>query len=274
MIPDEFWQPWAEIDPSGTHGGIPGELADYVGARLGDNPKTKNIDLDLVFQVVRDTAASLSMHPYANKEGPPERGMVEETLKGINWILERMLDRTRTVATKFFTWCHATPPYRSFFQRPIRYPLRSTYMDQVIYHLLGDLVEIAENNANAFHSCMDPSSAQKVMDPVLHLKGNIIRDWFDQEVANDLFADISKPGPTIVPRGETQPAPEGSAVGEVLRGVSLLQWYPGSEHWAIFARKQTEQYKPERIWQPEGAGSATEDIAPETPMRSPAVTPG
>jgi hypothetical protein len=52
MIPQEFHQPWSEIDPSGAHGGIPGELGEYVGARLGDNPATKNVDMFTIFSAV------------------------------------------------------------------------------------------------------------------------------------------------------------------------------------------------------------------------------
>lgn len=282
MIPTKFWQPWLEIDPTLGHGGIPGELGDYVGARLGDNPQTKNIDMVMIFNTVRDSAAALSTHPYANVEGPPERGLVEETLKALNWILERMMDRTKVNSTSIFTWCHATPPMVDFAQRPIRYPLRSDFAQQAIYHLLGDMVEIAELNSNAHHSCMDPSSALRVMNPLLHLKGNIIKDWFDQEVAgeltlaelNEIFAGIATPGPSIVPAGQSQTPPSLGDTIAALSGVSLVQWYPGTDHWAIFGRKHTELYKPERIWQPEGTGSATEDIAPHNPVRPAVVTPG
>jgi hypothetical protein len=196
--------------------------------------------------------------------------------------MERMLDRTKTQASGFFTWEHATPPYLGFKQRPIRYPLRNIFAHTLVYHLLGDLVEIAENNANAYHSWLDPSASIKLLAPLVHVKGNIIRDWFDQEVAeeisleelSDLFKDVTKPGPVIVPAGKSQPKPPPEELEEVLSGVKVVQWYPDKALWAIFSRKRAELFKAENIWQPEGAGSATEDIAPETPVRTPAVTPG
>jgi hypothetical protein len=282
MMPQEFHQPWSEIDPSGGHGGIPGELGEYVGARLGDNPRTKNIDMHTIFQVVRDCAAALSVHPAANMEGPPDQKVVEETLRGLNYILERMLDRTKTQATGSFFWEHATPPFLNFRQRPIRYPLRSIFVNSVIYHLLGDMVEVAEMNVNAQHSWMDPSTAQRVMAPLIHLKGNIIRDWFDQECADEvsldelsgLFAKITRPGPSIVPAGTSQEAPSTEDTNEALSGVNVIQWFPSPEQWNIFSRKRTELMKTERIWQPEGAGTTTEDVAPENPVRTPLVAPG
>lgn len=283
MIPQEFHQPWSEIDPTGAHGGLPGALGEYVGARLGDNPQTKNIDVHTIFSVTRDCAASLSMHPYANVEGPPEQGFVEKVLRALNYIMERMMDRTKTQATGFFTWCHATPPMLNFTQRPIRYPLRNIFAHTAIYHLLGDMVEIAENNANGYHSWMDPSASLRVLGPLVHFKGNLIRDWFDQEVAEEisleelsnLFKDVARPGPTVVPTGESQPTPTPEDTGEVMTGAKVIQWYPTKELWAVFARKRAELFKAENIWQPEGAGAATEDIAPENPTPTPVpVTPG
>ena len=277
MIPERFWQPWAEIDPSGGHGGLPGELGEFVGARLGDNPSTKNIDLITVFGAVRDSAASLSMHPQSHMEGPPTRNMVEETLRALNWINERILDRTKTSSTRFFTWTHATPPLVAFCQRPVRFPLRNEYMHGIIYHLLGELVEIAENNANALHANLDPSSAQRILDPLIHCKSNILKDWFDKECAGEitldelqtLFESVARPGPTIVPPGLSQDAPDGAAVAEALSGADVLQWYPSEADWTVFGRKHTELYKPERIWQPEAALGTTEDVAPERPVATP-----
>lgn len=283
MIPEKFHQPWVEIDPTGQHGGLPGELGEFVGARLGDNPTTRNIDLLTIFNAVRDSAASLSMAPTAHLEGPPDRNIVEEVLRAINWCAERIMDRTRTSSTAMFQWTHAVPPTIDFAQRPIRFPLRNGFASDAVFHLIGTLVEIAESNANGNHSSLDPSSAHRLISPILHLKANIIRDWFDQEVAGEItlaeltamFQGVARPGPTIVPAGESQPTPEPAAVTEALAGVDLIQWYPGEEHWTIFGRKRDEQYKPERIWQPEGSLATTEDVAPQTPVPTPPpIAPG
>lgn len=284
MVPHEFWLPWSELDPDGANGGIVGALDDFVAPSLGDNPRTKNIDIVAIFNAVRDSAAALSMHPFANMEGPPTRNVIEETLRALNWCMERIMDRTKTTSSGFFNWTHATPPYEAFAIRPIRFPLRSTYMNEVIYFMLGTQTELAEVNANALHSGLDPSSSHRLLSPLFHLKSNIVKDWFDQEVEgeitmtelNEIFSGIARPGPNIVPAGESQTAPAATAVEGVMSGVDLIQWYPAEEHWAIFAKKQAEVYKAERIFQPEGAVSTTEDVAPEKLRRAttPVTTPG
>ena len=116
-----------------------------------------------------------------------------------------------------------------------------------------------------------------------HLKKIIVKDWFDQEVAGEislaelqeLFANIAQPGPVIVPSGEHMPAPDAGEVQTALSGIDTLQWYPDAPAWQIFGKKQTEMYKPERLFQPEGAISATEDVAHEdTTAAPPPITPG
>ena len=271
MIPDKFWLPWSEIDPAGNHGGIAGALSEYVAPRLGDNTKTKNVDLHTIFQVLSEVASATSRHPMANLEGPPGRGLVEETLRALNLVFERIMDRTRVNATNYFTWTHATPPYLDFKVRPVRYPLRNPFAEQVIYFMLGTLVEVAEVNANGFHSSLDPSSAYRLVAPLYHLKANIIRDYFDQEVENELTqselvavtAGVVRPGPTIVPAGSSIPKPDAAKVSEELKGVDVIQWFPDQEDWVTFGNKNSEMYKAERIWQPEGAAADTEDVAPE-----------
>lgn len=270
MIPQEFWQPWSEIDPTLRHGGIPDGLTGFVAARLGDNPRTCNADLKTIFSALNDAAAALSMHPEADREGPPLRNLVEETLRALNWILERIQDRTKTTSTAFFMWTHATPPLDTLKVRPIRFPLRSTLAHSAVYYLLGTMVETAENNASSYHSGLDPSSAHRIIAPLLHLKANIIRDWFDQEVSGEIsltelmaiFEGVSQPGPTIVPQGQSMPLPDAQRVQEALAGVDLIQWYPSDEHWTIFGRKSAVQFKPERIWQPEATQHTTEDVSP------------
>jgi hypothetical protein len=273
-IPQQFHQSWSEIDPSGAHGGLPGELEEFVGPALGDNPRTKNQDVKTVFNAVQASAASISRHPESNIEGPPRRGIVEETLRSMNWILERVLDRTHTLATNMFAWTHATPPYEPFTLIPIRYPLRQSFADQTIHYMLGTLVECAELNANGQHSGLDPNSAQRLMAPMFHLKGLIVKDYFDKEVAGEISLDelrtmmgsVKRVGPVIVPSGETQPPPSTGDVQEALSGIQLLQWYPQAEDWAVFADKQANLYHSERIWQPEGATGTTEDVAPHDPI--------
>lgn len=271
-IPEKFWQPWAEVDQSGDHGGLPGELGEFVAPRLGDNPQTKNVDLHTVFTVIMETAAALSMHPTANLEGPPQRAIVEEVLRGLNLSFERIMDRTRSCSTSFFLWEHATPPYMTYKLRPVRYPLRNVFANHVIFFFLGTLVEVAEVNANGNHTSIDPSTSYRLIAPLHHLKSNIVRDWFDKEVEGEitqaeletLMGGISRPGPVIVPAGQSQESPDEQAVSEALSGIDVMQWYPTAADWAVFGNKFSEMYKAERVWQPEGAGSTTEDVAPQT----------
>jgi len=269
---EKFYLPWAEIDPDLKHGGIPGELEPhYVGPDLGDNPKTRNRDLYYIFGVARDGAAGLSMRPAADLEGPPNQNAMSEVLKALNWYFERVLDRTKVCSTPEHEWCHAIPPYETFKIRPIKYPLRNEFMDNVIFYWIGTLVEIAELNRNGNHSYLDPSSSLRILSALFHLKKTIIKDWFDQEVANEislaelqeLFAGLVQPGPVIVPAGESAPKPEGESVKAALTGVDTLQWFPDESDWAIFGKKHTEMWKPERLFQPEGAIPATEDVASE-----------
>lgn len=271
-LPTNFWIPWNEIDPDLTHGGIEGELeGQFVGPRLGDNPNTKNTDMLTVFHALRDGAAALSMHPSANNEGPPMRNEVEESLVAWNWITERVLDRIQPTSNRLFQWCHATPPTIGFDVRPVRFPLRQEYLHGAIYMLLGTMVETAESNANGFHSGIDPQSAHKILAPLYHWKANVIKDWFDKEVAGEISEDelkqiyggVSRPGPNIVLPGETQPTADAGDVSEVLQGISVLQWFPDTEDWTVFGNKRLELYYPERIFQPEAGMRTTEDVAPE-----------
>ena len=254
-----------------TDGGIPGELGGFVGPDLGDNPRTKNQDIKTIFTAVMTTAASISMSPEANKEGPPQRNIVEETLRALNFVFERILDRTTTMSTVMFEWCHATPPYETLHLRPVRYPLRQTFADQAVHYLLGTLVEIAEVNRNANHSMLDPSSAARLLAPLYHLKALIAKDYFDVEVSNEislqemvqLMSGVKPIGPEIVPSGESANLADATAIAEAMQGIDLLQWFPSNQEWVTFGVKQAAVYKPERVWQPEGATGTTEDVASE-----------
>ena len=270
-IPQKFHKPWVEIDPSMTHGGVPGELGEFVGPDLGDNPRTKNQDMKTIFTAIMTTAASISMAPEANKEGPPGRNIVEETLRALNFIFERVLDRTRTLSTSTFEWCHATPPYEYLMLRPVRYPLRQTFADQVIHYLLGTLVEVAEMNRNANHSSLDPNTAERVLAPLYHLKALIAKDYFDKEVSGEIslqemiqmMVGVKNVGPVIVPSGESQNLASAEDVEDAMSGIDLLQWYPNQQEWTTFGEKMVQMYHPERVWQPEGAYPTTEDVASE-----------
>jgi hypothetical protein len=278
-IPQKFHKPWNEIDPSMAHGGVAGELTEFVGPDLNDNPKTKNQDIKTIFTAIMTTAASISMAPEANKEGPPGRNIVEETLRALNFIFERVLDRTKTLSTGTFEWCHATPPYEYLMLRPVRYPLRQTFADQVVHYLLGTLVETAEMNRNANHSMLDPNTANRILAPLYHLKSLIAKDYFDVEVSGEISLEemiammvgLKKVGPVIVPAGQSQVLADAGDVAEALSGIDLIQWYPNQQHWTTFGEKMVQMYHAERVWQPEGAYPTTEDVASENTV--PAADP-
>ena len=275
-IPQKFHRPWNEIDPAMTDGGIPGELTEFVGPDLGDNPRTKNQDIKTIFTAIMTTAASISMAPEANKEGPPGRNIVEEVLRALNFIFERILDRTQTLSTSTFEWCHATPPYEYLMLRPVRYPLRQTFADQTIHYLLGTLVETAEMNRNANHSSLDPNTAERIMAPLYHLKSLIAKDYFDVEVSNEvslqemiaMMTGVKKIGPVVVPSGESQNLVDDTKLADALSGIDLLQWYPDGKNWVTFGEKMVTMYHAERIWQPEGAYPTTEDVASENTVQA------
>ena len=281
---DPFYQPWIEVDPELKHGGIPGELAGrFVAPRLGDNVTSKNVDVVTIFEVLRDSAASLASHPAAMAEGHPLKNTVEEVLRALNLVMERIIDRTQVMSTNMFFWTHATPPPKDFMLRPILYPLRNPFMDTVIYHLLGTMGETAESNANAMHSGLDPKTSHVILGGLFHLKKNIMRDYFDVEVAgeitldelNVMFEGIVQPGPTITPPGETGVTPDMGDVAAALDGASALQWYPNQTDWMNFGRKITNAYTPSRIFQPEGATPSTEDVAhPDLVAAADVISPG
>lgn len=281
-IPMQFHQPWAEIDPEMKHGGLPGNLTEFVGPALGDNPRTKNQDVKTIFGAIQTTAASISMHPEANIEGPPRREVVEEVLRALNLIMERILDRSYTLATNMFAWTHATPPYEQFRLIPVRYPLRQPFADMTIHYLLGTLVECAEANANGNHTGLDPNSAQRLLAPIYHLKGLIAKDYFDKEVSGEIslnemvamMKNVKRVGPTIVPSGESQALADAAEVSASLEGIDLLQWYPDETEWVTFGDKMAQMYHAERIWQPEGAVSTTEDVAHEQSIPATGGFPG
>ena len=91
-MPEKFYLPWDQIDPSLQHGGIPGVIDQgWVGPDLGDNISTRNRDMKYVFEVLRDIAASLSMRPAADAEGPPNQNAMVEVLKVVHPLLEQRI---------------------------------------------------------------------------------------------------------------------------------------------------------------------------------------
>lgn len=280
-LPKEFWVPWNEIDPTLKHGGYAGELeGQYVGPRLGDNKVTMNQDMMMIFTVLRDCAAGVSMLPNGNTEGPPIRNDLEDILKAWNFIGERIMDRMTVASNRIFQWTHATPTQDTFMLRPIRFPLRNPCIHACVYHLIGCLVECAEANANAIHSRVDIQSGHRMLAPIFHMKANIVRDYFDLEIGGEISeSELEQMVGPLEPKAPAIPDPGVSAARPTederqthLDGVDVLQWYPKEVDWTKFAQKRAMMYIPERIFQPEGAMRTTEDVAPETPVR-PAATP-
>lgn len=277
MMPVRYFKPWIEIDPDLKHGGITDELAPYyVGPDLGDNPISKNADLIRVFNAARDVTQSISMSPEAMKQGAPGRRIVEEALRGINTIFEKIVDVTHTDSSRFFEWMHAIPPNLTFALAPIRYPLRQEFAADFVHYGLGTLVEIAELNRNANHAGLDPQSADVLISPLYNWKATVMKYYFDLEVSGEvsrdemleLFNGKYRPGPTVSPPDASAERPDPAATVEALSGIDVMQWFPTKEDWQNFGRLADERYVPERILQPEGSLSTTEDVAFEQTVRA------
>ena len=271
-MPTKFFKSWIDVDPELKHGGIDGELAPYfVAPDLNDNTITKNPDLVSIFSAVRNVSQSISMSPESMKQGAPGRRIVEEALRGMNTVLEKIVDVTHTDATRFFEWCHAIPPNLVYPLAPIRFPLRQEFANQFVHYGIGLMVEIAELNRNANHAGLDPQSADRLVSPLYNWKANVIKYYFDLEVQgelsraemSELFDGKYRPGPTVSYPDDSAERPDSSALEEALNGADVVQWFPSSEDWANFARLSDARYVPERIFQPEGALSTTEDVAYE-----------
>ncbi|MCP4661025.1 MAG: hypothetical protein GY856_36955 [bacterium] len=248
---------------------------------LGDNPGSCNSDMIQIFSVVRDCAANLSMAPGSDKEGPPNRRLLGEALRSVNWMAERIMDRVRAGCMSTWEWTHARPPRDLFKVRPIRFPLRSDFCQDAVFHWLGLMVEMAESNDNAAHSSLTASTGARLLGALLHLKANWMRDWFDLEVEGDisfgeqsaLMSGVAMPGPVIVPTGEQMSRPDIESITTALAGTPVFQWFPTEQDWLVFGKKYDELVKMERIWQPEGARMTTEDVAPETAPAHPGGLP-
>lgn len=268
MMPTKFSKAWVEIDPALKHGGIPNELHGYVGPDLGDNPTTVNPDCLAIFMELQSVIASVSMAPESMSEAQPGRGIVEESLNGLNAVFEKIVDVTHTDATKFHAWRHAIPPNLDFKLAPIRFPLRNPFANEFVHYGIGALVEVAELNRNANHSGLDPQSGNGLIAPLYYWKSKVMKIMFDLEVAGeismnemiDLFQGKYRPGPTVSKPDESAERADGDAVLEALSGTDVLQWTPNDVEWATFGNLNMKRFIPERTFQPEGAYPTTEDV--------------
>lgn len=267
VMPTQFYVPWAQVDPDLKHGGIPDELAvGWVAPDLGDNKFTTNRDIQNITWMLSQVAASISMHPEAESEAFPGRRLVEEAIKGMDTITERVVDVTHTHATKFFSFTHAVPPVSAFKLNAIRYPVRNQFADDFIHYCIGTMVELAENNRNAVHQGLDPTAANIIMEPLYNWKATVMKYWFDKEVAgeisaeelNTLYAGIGKPKPSYP--DTTAETPSEADTAAALTGLDVLAWFPTASDWTKFAELQVRRYTPERVLQPEGARQTTEDV--------------
>ncbi len=272
-MPSKFHIPWGELDPTFRHGGIDGELENqFVSPDLGDNWQTKNVDNLKIFRTLNEVATSISMHHESDKEGYPGRSLVEEVLRGLNLINEQIVDVSKSCSTRFFGWTHAIPPVNDYDVRPVRFPLRNNFAQEVVHYLIGDMVECAELNRNGSHAGLDPQSANVLIAPLYNLKANVIKYYFDTEVAGELssfeldsiMGGKFRPGPTVSYPDETAELPDAADVIEAMNGADVVQWFPTEPNWVVFGKLARDRYTPERIYQPEGKRSVTEDVAPES----------
>jgi hypothetical protein len=273
-VPQPFWVPWVDIDPSLRHGGIPGELeGQFVGPRFGDNPTTRNPDMKRMFTVLSDATAAISMTPGAEVEGEPSRNDVDLIFRATNKCFERLADRITTSANTIFQWDHATPPSDRFRVRPVRFPLRNSIIHDVVFMFLGTMGQCAEGNANALHSSIDPRTGRMIFRPLWKIKAQLMKDYFDKEVAGELspeemtelFREIENAPPAVTDPGTTATKPSKEAVTEALTGVDVMKWMPDEPDWALFGQKVDSIFEAASLFQPEGAIGTTEDVAPDRP---------
>ena len=270
MMPNKFYVPWSDIDPSLQHGGIAGELAEgWVGADLNDNVKTQNRDIHYLVYMLSQFATSISMHPEAELEGFPPKKLVDECFAAQSTMIERVVDVTHTHASKFFSFTHAVPPVSYFKLTPIRYPVRNRFAEDFLHYAIGTLVELAETNRNSVHQGLDNNAANIVVEALWNWKATQMKFWFDIEVAGEissreleaLYTGVYRPHPSYP--DETSARPSDAETSEALSGVDVLEWLPSASDWTKFAELHTRRYVPERALQPEGARPVTEDILPE-----------
>ena len=274
-MPPKYYRPWSEVDPSMTHGGIADELGRFVAPDLGDNPTSQNRTMVTIFQEFNLSLTAISMHPYSDVKGFPDRALIEESLKVAQTFAERVITNTHTHATKFFSHTHAIPPTEHFKLMPIRYPLGNTFADEFVYWGLGTLVEIAENNRNALHKSLDPTASEIVLRGMYSWKADVMKFWFAKEVAgeisdaelDELFASLKLPNPFYP--DVTSDKPEAGDVVKALTGLDVLKWLPDEPDWTVFAQLRRRRHQPERVLQPEASMPTTEDVTPHNTMTSP-----
>lgn len=279
-MPEKYYKPWSEIDPNMTHGGIADELGRFVAPDLGDNPTSQNRTLVTIFQEYNLSLMAVSMAPYSDVRGFPDRRLIEECLKVAQTLAERVITNTHTHATKFFSHTHAIPPTEHFKLMPIRYPLGNTFADEFVYWGIGTLVELAENNRNAVHKSLDPAASEVILRGMYSWKADVMKFWFAKEVAgeisdkelDDLFANVKLANP-FYPDVTAEKPSEGE-VAEALTGLDVLKWLPEENDWTVFAQLRRRRHFPERVLQPEAAMPTTEDVTPHNTTTAATSTGG
>lgn len=269
-LPEKFYIPWSVVDPALQHGGVPGGLEGFIAPDLGDNPMSNNRTLVDIFYELSMGVASVSMHPQADVEGFPGRGLVEEALKCTQTFAEKVICNTHTYATKFFYHTHCIPPSEHFRFNGIRYPLRNGFGDTFVYYGVATLVELAENNRNGAHKGLDPKASQIILNALYDWKGEVMKYFFGKEIAGEIseremlemFANINTPNPFYP--DVTAETPDEDDTDEALTGLDVLKWLPTKEDWAMFHQLEARRYTPERVFQPEGTDQTTEDVRTDT----------
>lgn len=270
-MPEKFYVPWDNIDPTLQHGGVEGELGNgWVAPDVGDNPTSTNYDIVGLFKDLNMYAAAISMHPEADSENLPGRALLETALKATSTFFEQVVDKTKTHATSFFAFSHAIPPVNHFTMSPIRFPVRNATANEFVHYCIGTLVELAESSRNALHKGLDPETSSIVLAPLYTWKADIMKYFFDIEVEGEvspeellrIFTGIAKP--VLSYPDVTADRPTNEQVSEVLTGYDVLAFIPTAGDWAKFAELRLRRFKPERILQPEGARPTTEDVRNES----------
>ena len=272
-IEQSFFQPWSELDPSGAHGGIPGELGRMVGPRLGDNLKTRNADCHYLFHHLQLTASSISRHAYADRDDPlPNRMIMQHVIKGVNSLAVILKTRIRTQLDDHVMYSHARPGQQSFSLFPIMFPVRQPWANSVIYRLIGLSVELAENSANDLHAGIPASRGIDLIRHLGKLKQDLMLEFFrlepqgfvDYRELLQMQATTHQRGAEVTPIGETEPRATNEAVNDHRAGTAVLSWEPNDGDWQKFAELELEMFSAENILQPEGTVFTTEDVAPQT----------
>ena len=279
-MPKKYYVPWSDIDPALRHGGISDELGGFVAPDLGDNPSSSNRTLVGLFRHFNQAVASISMHPISDKEGFPDKALVDESLKAVQTFMEMVITSTHSHASKFFSNTHAIPPVEHFQLNAIRFPLRSQFAADFVFYGLGTLVEIAENNRNSAHKGIDPDCAETLLAGMYDWKAEQMKFWFGKEVAGEIsdremaemYEAVTTPNPFYP--DITAETPDDEDVEDALTGVDVMKWLPTKADWTMFDQLRRRRYKPERVFQPEAVRHTTEDVRTPDTHTAPSGTGG